>query len=289
MSGSNDLRGYVVVSHGADLSGVEASGSGAGTTIATFTCHDKSVHLVPYGDTLAVITDPDAPPIGWLAYPLNANWLLALIRTSADLTDAKHSVHEAYVLLQICRSMGSEDDVETLHRFILRKARELTNADAGTLYLIEEHEGERRLRFAVSQTGPADEQRYTGSVLALSDRSVAGGVGLSGRPVRIADVYTDALPTGVNFDSSFDRANDYHTKSLLCVPMHNMKDEIVGVIELLNRKPIFAAVLSNAALAKQIVMPFDGHDQEILTALAAQAGVVLENSQMRRASRGVQP
>ena len=73
-----------------------------------------------------------------------------------------------------------------LHRFILRKARELTNADAGSLYLLEEHEGQLVLRFAVAQTGPHDEETYVGRFLALSEQSVAGSVALCGAAVRVA-------------------------------------------------------------------------------------------------------
>jgi GAF domain-containing protein len=176
--------------------------------------------------------------------------------------------------------MGSQRDVKALHRLVVRKARELTNADAGSLYLLEEVEGERALRFVVAQTGPHDEEKFTGGLLTLSEQSIAGCVAINGKPLRIADAYVDLPGDRIRFDASFDQATGYRTKSVLCVPVYNHVDAIVGVLQLINRKPTFDVSLSLDVLSEQILMPFDEHDEEILTALAAQAGIALENSRM---------
>ena len=277
MGASASLRGVIVVSHGAELGDVREALTSAGIVLsARAEGAGPVVHLVPYGDALAVIIDPDAPPIEWLAYPLNPAWLLAAIQTACELLRAQRAVSESRALLQICRAMASERDVSALHRLVVRKARELTNADAGSLYLTEDVEGERALRFVVAQTGPHDEEKYTGGLLAMSDQSIAGSVAINGHPLRIDDAYDDTDRS--RFDASFDQATGYRTKSVLCVPIRNHRDEIVGVIQLINRKPSFDVALSLDVLTEQLVIPFDDHDEEILTALAAQAGVALENS-----------
>ena len=273
----SSLRGLVVVSHGADLTGVANVLTAAGVTISPSASGANTIHLVPYDRTLAVITDPDAPPTTWLEYPLNPSWVLTAVRTAADLLHAQRAAHESHALLQICRAMGSEKNVDALHRLIVRKARELTNADAGSLYLFEEVDGEKALRFAVAQTGPHDEEKYTGSYLALTDQSIAGCVALRGEIVRVDDAYADLPADRIKFDASFDQATGYHTKSVLCVPIKNFEDGIVGVLQLINRKPSFDVVLTVGLLTEQLVVPFDEHDEEILMALAGQAGVVLEN------------
>jgi GAF domain-containing protein len=274
MAAPNSLRGVVVVAHGSDLSGVEDALTDAGIVLSSHPAGDQTVHLVPYGDSLAVIIDPDAPPIEWLGYPLNPQWMLTAIRTARELLLAQRAVRESHVLLGICRAMASERDRSKLQRFVLRKARELTNADAGSLYLIETIEGERGLRFAVAQTGPRDEEKYHGQLTPLTG-SIAGWVAVNGKPLRIADAY-ETLPAGVTFDASFDRATGYRTKSVLCAPIRNHHDDVVGVLQLINRKATFDAALSLDVLSEEVVMPFDEHDEEILTALAAQAGVALE-------------
>lgn len=281
MGSSPSLRDVSVISHGADLGEVRAALDEAGIVLTSRAAESgPTVHLVPYGEALAVIIDPDAPPIEWLSYPLNPVWLLAAIQTAAELLRANRAVSESRALLQICRAMASERDVRALHRLVVRKARELTNADAGSLYLLEEIEGEKALFFAVAQTGPHDEEKYTGGYLSVSDQSIAGSVAISGNPVRIADAYSEMPGERTRFDASFDQATGYRTKSVLCVPIRNHRDETVGVIQLINRKPSFDVALSLDVLTEQLVMPFDDHDEEILTALAAQAGVALENSRI---------
>jgi hypothetical protein len=272
------VHGVVVVSHGADVSAVSDDLLQAGITIdAHAGSNADAIHLVPYGESVAVIIDPDAPPIEWLSYPLRAEWLLAALRTGAELIRARRAVRESRALLEICRAMASERSVQALHRLVVRKARELTNADAGSLYLLERVEGEAALRFVVAQTGPHDEEKYAGGLLTLSEHSIAGSVALTGRPVRIADAYAEIPRDKIRFDASFDQATGYRTKSVLCVPIRDYRDDIVGVIQLINRKPTFEVALSLDVLTEQLVMPFDEHDEEILTALAAQAGVALEN------------
>src|SRR5579862_3806048 len=281
MGAPASLRGIVVVSHGIDLAKASDALVEAGIVLTDHATNADAVHLVPYGDALGVIVDPDAPPIEWLAYPLNPAWLIASIRTASDLLVAHRAIRESHALLEICRAMASERDVNSLHRLVVRKARELTNADAGSLYLLESVEGERALRFVVAQTGPHDEEKYTGGLLTLSEHSIAGSVALTGKSVRIADAYTEMPDDRIRFDASFDQATGYRTKSVLAVPINDHRDEIVGVLQLINRKPTFEVALSLDVLTEQLVMPFDDHDEEILTALAAQAGVALKNRRGR--------
>lgn len=279
---TDHLRGLVIAVHGADLGGAASKLTEAGAILSTNASATGSVHLVPEGDGIAILTDLDATPTAWIASPPNPGWLLTGIRTAVELERAQRAAEESKALLEICRAMGSERAGDSLHRLIVRKARELTNADAGSLYLFDTFEQEKMMRFAVAQTGPHDEEKHTGSFLALSDQSIAGCVALTGEVVRVANAYADLPAHRVKFDASFDEATGYHTKSVLCVPIRNFQEDIVGVIQLINKKPSFDMVLTLALLTEQLVIPFDEHDEEILTALAAQAGVVLENSRILR-------
>lgn len=279
MSSWDTLWGTVIVPHGVDLTGVNDVLRQAGVTVGSSTGRADVVHLVPYDDGTAVIVDPDAPPICWLGSPINPHWLLTALRTAADMQTARRGIREARTLLDICRAMGSQPDEQSLYRFLVRKSRELTNADAGTLYVVEQQGNERVLRFAMAQTGPHDEEKFTGGVLPLSRDSFAGSVALDGTPLRIDDAYA-VSDDRRHFDATFDKATGYRTKSVLCVPIHNHLDDVVGVLQLINRKPTFDVPLSRDVLSEEILLPFDRHDEELLTALAAQAGVALENSRL---------
>ena len=219
---------------------------------------------------------------GWIVAPLQGPALIATVRAAAAGLAARHEVQalqgETDHLLQIGLALSAERDIVKLQGAIVRSARELTHADSGSLYMLEDgDEGERVLRFAVAQTGPHDRGTYLGAVLPLSRTSISGYVALSGETVRIEDAYTIPDDAEYRFNRSFDHANGYRTKSVLAVPMRDHENAIVGVIMLLNRKPEFGVVLASPAQTEAIVEPFTDRDERVLRSLASQAGVALEN------------
>ena len=219
---------------------------------------------------------------GWLVAPPDPSALIATVRAAAATVKAREDVRaaqgESERLIQIGLALSAERDISKLQQTIVRSARELTRADSGSLYLLEDGpDGERVLRFAVAQTGPADTGTYLGAVLPLSRASISGYVALSGETVRIDDAYH--VPHGAEYrvNRSFDDANGYRTMSVLAVPMRDHLDAIVGVIMLINRKPDFGLVLSSPAHTEEVVEPFNERDEHVLLSLASQAGVALEN------------
>lgn len=247
------------------------------------------VHEATATEASWLAQDPNV--IAWLTSPIDPLALLTALRAAgtifamraelARMADSEgRSSRETEQLLNIGLALGSERDITQLQRLIVRKARELTSADAGSLFLIEEIDGERKLRFAVAQTGPEDEGKYLGAVLPLSRASISGNVAVTGEVVRIPDAYEIGEAHEYRFNPSFDKANNYRTKSVLCVPMRNHKHEVVGVIMLVNCKPSFDLVLTSPTFTEQIVREFDSKDERVLLSLASQAGIALENNQL---------
>jgi HD-GYP domain-containing protein (c-di-GMP phosphodiesterase class II) len=225
---------------------------------------------------------------GWLTSPLDANAVVTTVRAAVALAQTRERVEQLTELtgeqskdtdqlLEIGLALSAERDIATLQRLIVRKARELTAADAGSLFLVMEDAGEKKLRFAVAQTGPADEGVLIGALLPLSRASISGYVALSGEVVRIDDAYELGEDHEYRFNPSFDQKNNYRTKSVLCVPMLNHEGDIVGVIQLINSKPTFETVLKSPDHTLEIVTPFSDHDENVLRSLASQAAVALEN------------
>ncbi|KAF1330088.1 Dual 3',5'-cyclic-amp and-gmp phosphodiesterase, partial [Globisporangium splendens] len=85
-----------------------------------------------------------------------------------------------------------------------------------------------------------------------------------GKAVNLVDAYSD--PT---FDPSYDLQTGYKTKSMLCVPVRNGGNQIVGVVQVLNK-----------AGATEKEQTFNEVDEEIMGMLAAQAGIALENAKI---------
>lgn len=231
---------------------------------------------------LAWIAD-DPEVVSIMHPPITGAALLASLRTAAKLESARvmrRTAREGEELLDVARSLSSERDLPTLQRSIVRKARELTDSDAGSLFVIEEHDGAKRLRFAVAQTGPKDDGVLMDALLPLSTTSIAGYVAVTGEAVRIDDAYTIAPSAPYKFNRAFDDKNRYRTKSILCVPMRNVVGNIIGAIQLINHKPSFADELRSPEHTEEIVRNYDEHDEKLLSALASQAAVAMENARL---------
>jgi HD-GYP domain-containing protein (c-di-GMP phosphodiesterase class II) len=240
-----------------------------------------------------VILPEDHPATGWLIDqqecvavlhpPVARASLLSALRSAgriAMMRSYQRTAFEGEELLGIARALSSERDLASLQRLIVRKARELTSADAGSLFVIEEHDSVRQLRFAVAQTGPGDDGVLLDALLPLTTRSIAGYVAVTGEPVRIDDAYLLGDDTPYQFNRGFDESNNYRTKSILCVPMRNIAGESIGAIQLINHKPHFAMVLESPAQTEAVATAFGDHDENVLTALASQAAVAMENARL---------
>ncbi|HEY9179991.1 MAG TPA: GAF domain-containing protein [Candidatus Baltobacteraceae bacterium] len=239
-----------------------------------------AIHLMRYGDSVGVIPDPEGLPAVYVAMPIDPKALVGAVRVGHELNETRRAVREAKELLEIARLLGSEHDKHKLYSAIVLKSRELTNADSGTLFILESQEGKEFLRFAIAQTGPHHQETYAGGTIPLNNASIAGHVAMNGKPIRLTDVYKDAATHMLNFDRSFDEKNGYRTKSMLCVPLMHYTGKPTGVLQLMNRKPIFEMPLNSASITESAVEPFDKHDEELIMALASYAGVALRNAQL---------
>lgn len=206
--------------------------------------------------------------------------------------------YELGELIDIARAMTTERDVDKLLGVILEKSRFVTGADAGSIYVVEaEESGQRsastrpseppkalsprgsRLRFKLSQNESVayDSREF---VMPLSNRSIAGSAALAKKAINIADAY--ALPPGTpyGFDRRFDEKIGYRTKSILTVPLVSQRDEVIGVIQLINKKKDPEKKLFSKEDIEQQVVSFDERSEELLGMVAAQAGVSLENTML---------
>jgi len=226
---------------------------------------------------------------GWLT-SLDPSAVIATVRSAGAVLEleaqgrrlrakADARAAETEHLLSIGVALSAERDITKLQQTIVRSARELTRADGGSLFLLENdpETGERKLRFAVAQTGPGDSGTYFGAMLPLSRASISGYVALTGEVLRIPDAYEIGDTNEYRFNATFDQKNNYRTKSVCCVPMRDHNKEVVGSIMLINRKPDFELLLDSPEHTEMVVEPFEAHDERVLLSLASQAGVALEN------------
>src|SRR5712692_5350916 len=180
-----------------------------------------------------------------------------------QLARARRDMEE---LNRIGVALSATRDVNALLELILTKSREITGADAGSLYLVEQAHpsdsesgpGNRHLRFKLTQNASV-QFPFTESTLPITGSSLAGYVALHGEVIQLADVY--AIPHGrrYHFNPKFDQESGYRTRSLLALPMKNGKGEVLGVLQLINCKRNPKARLSTPAAVRKQVCPFPSH------------------------------
>ncbi len=189
---------------------------------------------------------------------------------------------ELHELNEIGVALSAERDINKLLDLILKKSREITTADAGSLYLVERGKDQKvqtddRLRFKLTQNDsvqvPFEEQ-----LMPLSETSIAGYAALTGKGVNVADAYNLAPGSPFQISRSWDEQSGYRTKSMLAVPMRDHKEEVIGVVQLINKKRDATAVLQPVAVVDEEVIPFTAVDEELVTSLASQAAVAFENT-----------
>jgi putative ABC transport system ATP-binding protein len=139
------------------------------------------------------------------------------------------------------------------------KIGDLLGVDRASLFLLDEATGELWSKAARDAGGELFEIRVPRGA------GIAGAVALSGEPVSLVDAYTDP-----RFDPSADRASGYRTKSVLCVPIHDLEGRVFAVAQALN---------------KRSGEPFDAADLRRFQEWMAALGVLLE-SWWRMSGRG---
>jgi len=192
----------------------------------------------------------------------------------------KRSEKKYSSLIQIGLALSAKKDINNLLEMIVYEARRLTNADAGTLYLLDNER--KHLQFRIMQNDTlnarigisADTDIHFPQVPLYKNgepnySNVCSFVALTEEKINIADVYE---AEGFNFEGTrnYDTSTGYRSKSVLVIPMKNHESEIIGVLELIN-----AQNPENGEVVK-----FSAGDMNLVASLASQAAMVLNNTQL---------
>lgn len=180
----------------------------------------------------------------------------------------------------ISLKLTSEKNINVLLDLIINSCMELTYAEAGTIYVVLDHDTNewsyyekelqnKCLQFVLAKNKILKldlEQR----LLPITRNSINGFTVLTGKSLRLDDVYNIPTDAPYKFDASFDRITGYKTQSMLNVPMKDHYGRILGVIQLINKKDASHSI------------SFDNTDELLVSTLAGLAAVSLENAFLHR-------
>ncbi|NEQ38049.1 MAG: HD domain-containing protein [Okeania sp. SIO3I5] len=184
-------------------------------------------------------------------------------------------------LLDIGVALSDTHNLGELLNLILSKSREITCSDAGSIYLVDEVDNkQKKLLFKAAQNDSFPELAFQELRLAMTDESLTGYVALTGQTLNLLDVYNLPDNTPYKFDKSFDNKIGYRTCSVLILPIQNRHQEIIGVLQLINRKVESNVVLTKEN-AKELTQPYSKWEERILISLASQAAISIERNYLQ--------
>ncbi|MBU1076390.1 MAG: HD domain-containing protein [Spirochaetes bacterium] len=185
----------------------------------------------------------------------------------------KKDIKALNTLITISEDINRLADIDSVLDKVLLEARRFTNADAGSIYLIEGN----KLRFRYVQNDSLfkndqlyNQYLYADNELPIDENSIAGYVALTGKSVKLDNAYKIRKQFPFSFNRSFDETAGYTTKSVLTVPLKTGKKEVLGVLQIINAKHGEKSV------------PFTEKDSLYVTYFGDNAAIAIEKAKLTR-------
>ena len=166
-----------------------------------------------------------------------------------DKTPTKNVIDPMIALLKIARTINAQIDLDSLLVTIAEQTKLALNADRCTVFLIDKEKKELWSKVALGLDSKV--------IRFQMDKGLAGHVAMTGETIHIKDAYNDS-----RFNKEIDLQTGYKTKNILCMPIRNIKYEIIGVFQVLNKYD----------------GEFTDYDEDLLLTIGSSAGIAIENN-----------
>ena len=166
--------------------------------------------------------------------------------------DAEIPSDPLIALLKIARTISAEIDLKQLLKTIAEQTKFALKADRCTVFLIDREKNELWSKVALGLEGDKE-------IRFPIDKGLAGHVATTGETVNIKNAYSDN-----RFNREIDVQTGYKTSTILCMPIRNLKYEVIGVFQVINK----------------LGGNFTEADEDLLVTIGASAGIALENNRL---------
>lgn len=175
-------------------------------------------------------------------------------------------------ILETGQVLNEIQDVDVLLERILTETRRIVNADAGSVYVVEENR--LKIKYAQNNTHlralpSGDKLPYISFSVPISENSISGYVALTGRPLNIPDAYNIPSNMPFHFNKSSDVATNYRTRSIFTFPLKNTIGKVIGVLQIINAQDASGNVIS-----------FDSDSELYISHFAASVANALERTRL---------
>lgn len=168
--------------------------------------------------------------------------------------EIRYRLTESTALNEVAAAISSVMEVQPLLEMIMEKSKQVINAEASSLMLLDEERRELVFHVATGEKGEAVRE-----IRLRLGQGIAGWVAQTGEPLVVADAYQDP-----RFNPEPDKKSGFRTKSILCVPL-KMQERILGIVQVIN---------------SQDKESFDEDDLLSFTSFAHHAAIAIENARL---------
>jgi len=178
------------------------------------------------------------------------------------------------LLVNLDAKVNNIQDLDFLLEEILRGCREITNADAGSIYVLKD--GKLHIQYAQNDTlqaklKPGEKLLYSIFSIEVNNKTISGYCALMGKMINIPDAYNIPPDSLFSFDPNYDKLTNYHTQSILTIPLKINTGEILGVIQIINAKD-----------KKGKIRAFDQDDEILVSHFASNAANAMQRAKLTR-------
>lgn len=176
-----------------------------------------------------------------------------ILETCQSFYMAARNQRGAAALLKATTYLGQSLDLEATLKSVMEQARHLMQADRSTLFMLSRETNELWTKVTNKDGTQVIPIRIP------ANKGIAGYVASTGETLNIAKAYEDP-----RFNPQTDKQTGYQTRNILCMPVYNSQNELIGVTQLINK---------NSG-------SFTSSDEEFMRAFNIQAGIALENAKL---------
>ncbi len=189
-------------------------------------------------------------------------------------------IHELETIIERLNDIGihlsTETDPDNLFSFILEECMKLTKSDGGSIYIKKIVDDKAFLEFSYtknnSKTFP-----FNKFMMPLDKNSLAGYSGYTGEICNFESMeMTERI--GLTHNKKFDEENDYRTHNMLVVPMKNCSGNVIGVMQLINKKSDYTLELTAISNCPEHIRPFTTKEEKLISSLTSQCAILLERN-----------
>ncbi len=179
-------------------------------------------------------------------------------------------------LVQVGVEISAQNDVDKLFEKILISCMDITDSDAGSIYFRQDT-GHLKFQYTKNRSKSFPFSSFT---LPINDQSIAGACAYNGKTYVLQTMDETIDKIGIHHNSDFDKKMGYKTCNMLVIPMKNYDGDVIGVLQLINKKKNPSDILIPPYDYNEKIALYTDQEVSVVESLAAQAAILIERAQL---------